>query len=304
MKTVAERGTSLRRGLDMLAALGSDAAVAEGGLGVTQVSAMTGYEKSQVSRTLALLAERGLAERVGGSSAYRLGWGWFSLAARAGEPRLLAEAVHSLAWLVDESAEAAHLSALRGSEVLTLLTKTPPKVIVARSWAGRTVPAYCTSSGRALLLDLDRHALTAVLGSQPFAQRGPNTPGDVAELERRIARARRVGYAVADEESEPGLIGVAAPVRDFTGRVVAALNVSAPKFRLGTRLHRAGELVRAAAQELSGLLGAPGVPTPGQLQGGDASIAGHPFSARGGRATVATLSVRSDNRARTQVENK
>lgn len=63
---------------------------------------------------------------------------------------------------------------------------------------------------------------------------------------------------MADEESEPGLVAVAAPIRDFTGRVVAAINVSAPKFRLGTRLHPAGELVRAAAERLSETLGAPG----------------------------------------------
>ena len=238
--------------------------MAEGGLGVTQIAGLTGHEKSQVSRALTILAERGLAERAPGRSDYRLGWGCFALAARAGEPRLLSEAARTLSRLVDEVREAAHLSALCGRDVLTLVTQAPPQAIVARSWVGRTVPAFCTSSGRALLLDLDRDALIAVLGSEPFAPRGPNAPTDVADLERRIYRARQVGYAVADEESEPGLVGVAAAVRDFTGRVIAALNVSAPKFRLGARLHPTGELVRAAAQELSGLLGAPGVATPPQ----------------------------------------
>ncbi|MBV8991689.1 MAG: hypothetical protein JO372_24265, partial [Solirubrobacterales bacterium] len=53
---------------------------------------------------------------------------------------------------------------------------------------------------------------------------------------------------------------VGAPIRDFTRRVVAAVNVSAPKFRLGTRLHPTGERVRAAAEQLSDVLGAPGRP--------------------------------------------
>jgi len=231
------RGTSLRRGLQILLALGSDAALAEGGLGVSQVAALTGHEKSQVSRTLATLTEYGLVERSPTARGYRLGWECFTLAARAGEPRLIDDARIALAQLVDEVGEAA-----------------------ARGWVGRRIPAYCTSSGRALLFDHDQAALLALFGPEQFAPCGPNAPADVAELERRIGRARQAGYGVADEESEPGLVAVAAPIRDFTGRIVAAINVSGPKFRLGTRLHPTGELVRAAAEQLSDALGAPGSP--------------------------------------------
>lgn len=262
---VAERGTSLRRGIQILIALGSDAA--EGGLGVTQIAALTGHEKSQVSRALSALSDYGLAERSPGSANYRLGWGCFALAGRAGEPRLLEEARGALAQLVDEVAEAAHLSVLRGDEVLTLLTQSPSHAIVARSWVGRTVPAHCTSSGRALLWDRDRAALVALLGPGPFHSHGPNAPADAAELQRRIRRATELGYATADEESEPGLVAVAAPVRDFTGWVIAALNVSAPKFRLGTRLEPTGELVRAAAEQLSASLGGPGPADPADPAG-------------------------------------
>jgi DNA-binding IclR family transcriptional regulator len=254
---VANRGTSLKRGLDVLRALGSDAALAEGGLGVTQIAALTGHEKSQVSRALAALNDYGLVEHVPGSRAFRLGWDVFTLAARAGEPRLIEEARTALARLVDEVGEAAHLSVLRGREVLTLLTESSPHAVAARGWIGRTVPVHCTSSGRVLVLDHDRLALTQLLGPGPLPPAGPNAPAGVPDLERRIQRARQVGYAVADEESEPGLVAVAAPIRDFSGRVVAAVNVSAPKFRLGTRLHTTGEHVRATAEQLSDALGAP-----------------------------------------------
>ncbi len=263
---VANRGTSLRRGLQILSALGSDAAVADGGLGVTQLAALTGHEKSQVSRTLAVLTEHGLAERSPGRPGYRLGRECFVLAARAGQPRLIQDATGALEELVSQLGEAAHLSVLHGAQIVTLLTRSPAHSIVARGWVGRTVPAYCTSSGRALLLDHDRDALVDLLGPGPFPAPGPNTPGDAAELERRIDRARRIGYAVADEESEPGLVAAAAPVRDFTGAVVAAVNVSGPKFRLGERLDRAGELVRSVAEEISANLGAPVAPAAGGLR--------------------------------------
>lgn len=222
---------------------------------MTQIATLTGHEKSQVSRALSVLAENGLAERVPGRTTYRLGWGCFALAARASEARMMQEAATTLERLVTELGEAAHLSVLRGAEVLTLLTRPSPHAVVASGWVGRTVPAFCTSSGRALLLDCDRAALVELLGPGPFPCTGPGAPPDVDELHRRIAEARARGYATADEESEPGLVAVAAPVRDFTGRIVAALNVSAPKFRLAPRLHPAGEAVREAAQEISRTLG-------------------------------------------------
>jgi IclR family transcriptional regulator, KDG regulon repressor len=263
---MAVRGTSLRRGLQILIALGSDTALAEGGLGVSGIAECTGHEKSQVSRTLAVLSEHRLVERSPVDRTYRLGWGWFMLAARAGEPRLLQDARPALAQLVATAGEAAHLSTLEGTEVLTLLTHAPGHAIVAQGWVGRRVPAYCTSSGRALLFDHDRAALAELLGAEPFAPLGPNAPADVRELERRILRAREAGYAVADEESELGLVAVAAPIRDFTGRVVAAVNVSAPKFRLGQALHQTGEMVRATAEQLSEALGAPGKAGPDAIR--------------------------------------
>ena len=79
-------------------------------------------------------------------------------------------------------------------------------------------------------------------------------PHTVARVKTRIAAARERGYAVADEDFEPGLVAVAAPVRDFRGRIAAALNVSAPKFRLDSRLEEAGAGVAHAASALSAKL--------------------------------------------------
>jgi DNA-binding IclR family transcriptional regulator len=117
------------------------------------------------------------------------------------------------------------------------------------------VPVYCTSSGRALLFDHDRDALSEFLSGVEFRELGPNTVRNVGELYERIVAARDRGYALVDEEFEFGLVGAAAPVRDFRGRIVAALNVSAPKFRLGERLEAAAQEVKSVADELSALLG-------------------------------------------------
>jgi IclR family KDG regulon transcriptional repressor len=144
---------------------------------------------------------------------------------------------------------------LQGTEVLTLLSESPEHAVQAAGWVGRLVPAYCSSSGQALLLDHTREQLRDLLGGVRFLRLGPNTPRSPAELTRRIEQARIRGYATVDEEFEPGLVAAAAPVRDFRGRIVGALNVSGPKFRLGERLEEAGVEVAQAAETLSARLG-------------------------------------------------
>jgi IclR family transcriptional regulator, KDG regulon repressor len=248
---VVQRASSLKRGVEILLALGTDEAVTQEGLGVVRIAQIVGQEKSQVSRALAALAESGLVDRDPDTRAYRLGWRLFALAARSGLPRLTALAPTVLAQLVAEFGETAHLSVLRGDQVLTVLSEGPSSTIRASGWAGRTVPAACTSSGRALLLDYDLSALEALLGDERFPKLGPKAPRDAKGLYRRIRTARKQGYALVAEEFEPGLVAAAAPIRDFSGRIIAAVNVSGPKFRLGQRLRAAGEAARAAAVQLS-----------------------------------------------------
>jgi len=251
---VAETATSLSRGLSILFALEGEAS-ANGGLGVTRIAELLGREKSQISRSLKILAQYGLVERDLDTRGYRLGPRVFTMAARSGHASLVAACGPLLEQLVRDLGETAHLSLLQGAEVMTVLSETPNHAVQAAGWVGRSVPAYCTSSGRALLLDYELDRLEALFAGIAFDCRGPNGPRDVAELHRRIRAARDRGFAIVDEEFEPGLVAVAAPVRDYRGRIAAAINVSAPKFRLGKHLEAAGAAVKAAAETLSRRLG-------------------------------------------------
>jgi IclR family transcriptional regulator, KDG regulon repressor len=245
---------SLRRGLLALELLAHAEGRDDAGLGVVELARHLGVDKSQASRTLRALADHGLAERDAASRAYRLGPRVFAYAALVSERRLLRSAPPVLDGLVSTLGERAHLSALDGSSVLTLLSHSPPHAVQTAGWAGRSVPAYCTAAGRALLADHDAAALRALLQGVEFAPRGPNTARSLDELAARVQEAAERGFAVADEELEPGLVAVAAPVRRFDGRVIAALNVSGPAFRFRPRLQQAGEEVARAATELSARL--------------------------------------------------
>jgi IclR family transcriptional regulator, KDG regulon repressor len=246
---VVAGGATLGRALDILDLLGGDEAAANGGLGVVRIADLLGREKSQVSRALKTLSARGFVDRDPETREYRLGWRFYGLAARTSRSRLAVFAPALLSELVASLGETAHLSVLDGAEVLTLLSVPSPRLLQASDWSGHRVPAHCTSAGRALLLDEDREALDARFS-------GTRTRREIDDLERRLGRAREVGYAVVDGEFEPGLVGVAAPVRDFRYVVVAALNVSGPAFRLGDRVEEAGAAVERAANELSDRLGA------------------------------------------------
>lgn len=254
---MASSTSSLAKGLALLTVLGSDEAVTGGGLSVMRIAALARREKSQVSRVLRVLADTGFVERDPDTLKYSLSWELFALAARAGDQRLLTAAPPLLAELVAQLGETAHLSAQRGPDVLTLLSQPAPHAIRAVGWTGRRVPAHCTASGRALLLDEDRQALEALFGSGELQRPAPNAPETVAELHARIQSARVRGWVVVDEEFEPGLIAVAAPVRGVRGNIVAAVNVSAPRFRFAARVDEAGPVIKLVAERLSARLGAP-----------------------------------------------
>src|ERR671914_1021127 len=175
MQVARVKETNLRRELAILMVLGGEEAVEDGGLGVVRIADLIGREKSQVSRTLKTLAESGFVDRDQSTLHYRLGWRFFALAARAGEQRLLSAAPPLLERLVKDLGETAHLSVLQGAEVLTVLSKSPSHAVTAVGWSGRTVPVYCTSSGRALLFDYDQDALSEVLAGVEFRELGPDT---------------------------------------------------------------------------------------------------------------------------------
>ena len=120
------------------------------------------------------------------------------------------------------------------------------------------IPAHLTSSGRVLLSDLDDDEFTRKFTGAVFEPGGPSLRvRDIDGLRRCVIAARRAGLSIVDEEFEAGLVGVAAPVRDFTGTIIAAINVGGPKDRLGKHLDGAGAEVIEAAQSLSERLGFP-----------------------------------------------
>lgn len=211
--------------LDVLSS--ADAAQFPDGLTVSDVARMLGREKSVVSRQLKSLLDTGLVAR-GPAGRYELSWRLFALAQRAGDQRLTKLAGPLMFRLTEMVRERTYLTVLSDGEVLTVHSESSRRSIEAAGWVGRTVPVNRSSSGMALLLDHeDDHILEIV-------QRGDDRIGarEAKEFLAHIQEARTKGYTVANRIFDPELVGIGAPVRDYAGRITAAVNISGPAPRI------------------------------------------------------------------------
>ncbi len=279
-QSAARRNSSgLGRDIEIIELLGSDEAVAEGGLGVMRIAQLTGRDKAVISRTMSTLADAELVVRDESSMNYRLGSRLFAIAARTTEASLVSRARPHLRNIAQSTRETTHLCVLRGGNVLTVLSELSPHEFRTTGWEGVTTAAWRTPSGRVLISDWDRASLTRwyqehgrdqplvgplnpAMAAAGFAvlETPPENKAIVRDLDSLLVELQRIrerGYATLDEELELGVVGASAPITDFTGRVVAAINVSAPKSRIGGQLDRLGAYVAQAARELSISLGSP-----------------------------------------------
>ena len=167
----------------------------------------------------------------------------------------------SLGRLVQE-----HVVILQGEEVVHLDAVLPDQLVLTGSRVGSRLPSHCTALGKALLSgqlgrsgpgEDDEEVLSLV--DRTLESFTGSTIVDGAKLLEQLRVVQLEGYAVDLEECALGLCCVAAPVRDSSARVVAALSLSGPSVRLpGERLH--GEVARMiadAAARLSQELGSP-----------------------------------------------
>lgn len=237
------------RAMEALRGLGAAASDEPGGTTATRLAERLERERSQLSRTLAALARLGYAERLG--SAYRVSPALYATALALTERRLRTDGLTALEALSERSGEAAFLGTLSGDSTVTIVEAIPPQKGLFGSWVGRSYPAFCSDAGQAVLWDASDAEVRDVLGSSDFGFGGPNAARSVEEFLGRLRAARARGYSIVDEEAEPGLLSVAAPVLDFRGEVVAAMQIVGVKRALAPRIPELGDLCRTAAAELS-----------------------------------------------------
>lgn len=239
----------------------------EESIGVSELSRRLGIGKSAVHRLLTTLAAEGLVEQDPRTGGYRLGIVMFELG-EAVKVRLdlHAAAAPVLVQVREQTGESAQIGVLDHGEVVYVDRLESAHSLRLSTETGRRVPAHCTSSGKVLLAHLDPADREARL-AQPLDRYTPHSIVDPDLLRAELDRVARHGWAEALHERELGVGSIAAPVRDVTGAVVAALSVGAPVARFGAaRRRRVARIVVEAGEAISRRLGwAPeaGVPATG-----------------------------------------
>jgi IclR family transcriptional regulator, acetate operon repressor len=225
------RNTSGTQSIDRAAQLLVAVADSPAPIGVGELAEATDLPKSTVSRLVAALERHALVQRDGARGPLRPGPVMMRLARRGvGDRDLVELSADSLRRLADASQETINLAVPTPLGVEHLSQVDSRHFIGSTNWIGRRVPHTSTAVGKVFL------AFGAVRLTREHAALRP-------ELD--AVRAR--GYALAIGELEPGLAATAAPVRDGSGDVLAALSISGPEGRL-TR-ERIAELAPVLLQE-------------------------------------------------------
>jgi DNA-binding IclR family transcriptional regulator len=223
---------------------------------VSELGRKLNLHKSTVSRLLATLESEGLLERAPGTEKYRLGHEILRLAGQAahlGDLRAAARPV--LAELAETTRETANLAVLDGAEAHNVDQASGPHLVRIGNWVGRRTPLHCVANGKVLLAFQPADEIERRLAG-PLEAFTPHTVVDPAALRGVLAAVREQEYACAIGEIEDGLNAVAAPVRDATGQVVAAVSVSGPAYRVPPeRIAELARVTREAGARISERLG-------------------------------------------------
>jgi DNA-binding IclR family transcriptional regulator len=231
---------SVDRALTVLEILG-----ARGEAGVTEIAAELGVHKSTAFRLVAVLEARGFVEQLADRGKYRLGFGM----------DLAQESRRTCEELAADLGETVNVAILDGDRVVNISEVRGTSAISSHNWLGQRTPVHATSSGK-VLLAFAAEPVRASLLRPPLERYTDTTVTDADELHRELEEVARRGWAATVEEYEIGLNALAAPVRDAYGRVVAAVSVSGPSFRLPAgELGELAPTVVAATDALSRRLG-------------------------------------------------
>lgn len=247
-------------------------------LSLAQISTLLRLHKSTAHRLIMVLEGHKLIERNFKAGTYRLGMKLFELGTRAVSQLDLRERARPiLERLVRETDETVHLCIYDHGEVVYVDKVEPARSVRLASTVGRRHPAFCTAVGKAMMALMPEEKVETAVQKHGLHPLTPKTIDSLGELKTELARVRKLGYAIDDEENEEGVSCVGAAVRGPSGEVVAAISVSGPSFRLpATKIPVVAKSVMGAANRLSEELGYDSAETEHSAEDAKRSRAGGP----------------------------
>ena len=225
-------------------------------LGITTLATRLRLAKSTVHRLASTLTSAGFLEQNAETGKYRLGVALFELGALVRRRMDVAnEARPKLRELLEKTGETVQLGIVDQFSVLYVYEMESRHAIRMAAAVGGRAPLHCTAVGKVLLAFQPADYVKRVLerGLTANTSRTPTRREAVLEM---LDEVRQREYAIDDEESETGLRAIAAPVRNHTGAVIAALGVAAPVQRMSKKtMHTCVPSVIDTANAVSARLG-------------------------------------------------
>ncbi|ACM61456.1 IclR family transcriptional regulator [Caldicellulosiruptor bescii] len=219
------RVQSIERAFEIIEAL----AVEPRGLTVSELSERLSLHKTTVHRILQTLLQRGYVQKDRHNLRYKLGVKFVEISSiYLNNIELKTEAHPYLRELVKMLNVTVHLAILDEFDVVYIDKVEQVNSIRLYSSIGKRVPAYCTALGKVLLSKYQDHEIKKILKSielKPYTQ---NTITDPEILLNEIILARERGWAVDNQELQPSIRCIAAPIYDYRNEIIAAISISAP----------------------------------------------------------------------------
>ncbi|MDQ7858002.1 MAG: IclR family transcriptional regulator [Armatimonadota bacterium] len=221
-------------------------------LGLSELARRTGLPLATVHRLARAMTAEGFLRHDPTDRTYALGWRIPELSAAMLRAHAIRRVGHPvLLNLRNRTRESAQLAVLDGTHIVILDTEESYAFVREITTPGQRTPAHALSTGKVLMAHLPAAHLQALLRRGRRRAFTPKTITAADDLRREFARIRRQGFALADEEYEEGVIGIAAPIFDRWGRAVAAISVGGPRGRILPRLDAIVAHVRRAAQAVT-----------------------------------------------------
>lgn len=225
-------------------------------LGVTEVAAELKIHNSIAHRLMATMEHRGLLEKVAESGKYNVGALAFEFGAIYMNNRFVAEGKRLLPELAEKVGGSAHMAVLNQGMVLYLVNQEAPKSLLQNAPVGVRNPVNVTALGKALVAWMEPEQADELLKAQGMAVRTQHSIRTVEAFQEQLAEVREKGYSVDNEELVAGFRCVAAPVRDHTQEVVAAISAGGTTKMITTEnVEQVADLVKSYAAAISERLG-------------------------------------------------
>jgi IclR family KDG regulon transcriptional repressor len=244
---------TIDRALDIIELL----AIQREGLGVTEIGSRVGLHKSTVYRLLNALGERGYIEKDEKYSTYKIGLKFLEISSLyLNKLEIKTEALPYMRKLAEVMGQPVHLAILDGNEAVYIEKVEALNSIRMYSQIGRRLPLHCSAIGKVLLSGLKEDESKQMVKSIKLVKFTEKTISNQGKLLSEVSSVRMKGWAVDDEEHEAGIRCVAAPVYDYSGKVIAAVSISGDSRCITEeRDEEIGEMVKIAANDISRRMG-------------------------------------------------